>query len=232
MLTSTVEVADRVWVVPVVPGVNVVVVKDDDGVTLIDTAFAGATGRLIGGLRRLGVGPGQLTRILLTHCHPDHAGTAQALRDQGAGPVLVGRPDLATVRGDAPQPESDRRTTVGRIFNALPAVPYPSVPDADAIDEATTGEVGGGCDVIATPGHTPGHVAYHLHRRGVIVGGDVVFNVFKLRPSPGFLCADVPRNRDSIERLAGVDHRTLVLAHGSPITDDPQGRLRTLLGKR
>lgn len=232
MRTSTVEVADRVWCVPVVPGVNVVVVKDDDGVTLVDTAVAASKGRLTSALRQLGVRPPQIARVLLTHCHPDHAGAARALRDQGAGPVYVGRPDLATVRGEAPQPERDDRTTMGRLLNALPAGGAPSVPDADAVEEADISSVGGGCEVVATPGHSPGHVAYHLTRRGVVIGGDVVFNVFKLRPSPRFFCSSIPRNHESIGTLADIDHRTLVLAHGDPITDDPPGRLRTLLAGR
>jgi glyoxylase-like metal-dependent hydrolase (beta-lactamase superfamily II) len=185
-------------------------------------------------LRRLGLHLPDVTSVLLTHGHPDHAGgLARLRRAGGAGQVRVGRDDLATVRGLAPQPDSDPSSRLGRLFNRLPPPPgfgpYDGVPDATGLEDGDELPLAGGVRVVATPGHSPGHVAFHLTAHDVVLGGDALFNLFKLRPAPGFLCADVPANHQAITTLADLDPATLALAHGSPVTDDVRGRLQQVL---
>lgn len=233
MSTGIIQVADRTWQIAVVPYVNVFAIRDDDGVTLVDTALKGRADALIDKLGRLAIRPSDVTRILLTHCHPDHAGGAATLIERGASrDVQVGRGDLDTVRGDAPQPARDTSTLGGRLFERIAGggAGVPPVASASAIEDGRELPVGGGCVAVATPGHTPGHTAFHLTSRGLLLGGDVVFNVFRLRPSPGFLCSDVAANRASVMRLAEREPSILALAHGDPVDRDPAGKLRQLAG--
>jgi glyoxylase-like metal-dependent hydrolase (beta-lactamase superfamily II) len=145
----------------------------------------------------------------------------------------VGAGDLATVRGQAPQPDSDPSSRAGRLFNRLPPPPafgpYAAVPDATALRDGDELPVAGGIRVVATPGHSPGHVAFHLTAHDVVIGGDALFNLFSLRPAPGFMCSDIPANRRAIATLADLAPGRLALAHGSPVTDDVRGRLRQVL---
>lgn len=217
------------------PGVNVWVLRGAEGVTLVDAGLAAP------GLERalgwLGLGLRDVVAVLLTHGHPDHAGgIARLRRAGGATSVRVGAGDLATVRGQAPQPRSDPSTLGGRVFDRLPPPPgfgpYPPVPDATALVDGDELDLAGGVRVVATPGHSPGHVALHLPAHDLVLGGDAVFNIFRLRPSPAFVCSDVPRNRRSIATLADLAPGTLALAHGSALDDDPAGRLRQLLADR
>lgn len=233
MSTGIVQVADRIWQIAVIPYVNVFAIRDDDGVTLVDTALRGRADALIDKLATLGIRPSDITRILLTHCHADHAGGAARLVERGASrDVLVGAADLPTVLGEAPQPPRDPSSLAGRLFERISGgdVGIPPVTTASAIEDGTELPIGGGCVAVASPGHTPGHTAFHLTSRGLLIGGDVVFNVFKLRPSPGFLCSDSGVNAASVLRLAEREPSTLVLAHGDPVDDDPAGRLRDLVG--
>lgn len=233
MSTGIVQVADRVWQVAVVPYVNVFAIRDDDGVTLVDTALGGRADAMIDKLGGLGIRPSDVIRILLTHCHPDHAGGAARLIERGASrDVRVGPADLDTVRGEAPQPPRDASTLAGRLFERISGgeVGITPVASASTIEDGDELPVGGGCVAVATPGHSPGHTAFHLTSRGLLIGGDVVFNVFKLRPSPGFLCSDIAVNRASVRRLAECEPSTLVLAHGDPVDHDPAGKLRDLVG--
>jgi glyoxylase-like metal-dependent hydrolase (beta-lactamase superfamily II) len=214
------------------PGVNVWVLDTDDGVVLVDTGLA--VRGLDRALRRLGRRLADVTTVLLTHGHPDHAGGIARLRGAGgAGEVRVGAGDLAIVRGQVPQPASDGSTRLGRVFNRLPPPPgfgpYPPVTDAVALADGDELPLAGGLRVVATPGHTPGHLAFHLTEHGVVIGGDVLFNLFSLRPSPAFLCAAVPANLASIGAIADLAPATLALAHGSPVTDDVAGRLQQVI---
>lgn len=233
MSTGIIQVADRTWQIAVVPYVNVFAIRDDDGVTLVDTALKGRADAMIDKLGRLGIRPSDITRILLTHCHPDHAGGAATLIERGASrDVRVGPADLDTVRGEAPLPPIDPSTRLGRIFGRLRNEDDAVAPvtTATAIEDGDELPIGGGCVAVATPGHTPGHTAFHLTSRGLLIGGDVVFNVFRLRPSPGFLCSDIAANRASVLRLAEREPSILALAHGDPVDRDPAGELRDLAG--
>ena len=79
---------------------------------------------------------------------------------------------------------------------------------------------------VHTPGHTDGHTSFHLPDSGVVLGGDTVFNVFRMTPSPGFLCSDAGRNLASILTLAELDPTTLLLSHGTPVRSDVRAKLR------
>lgn len=229
----TIELADGVWQLTPAPGINTWVIRDGDEVTLVDAAMKETVPRLVRQLRALGIRRGEVRRILLTHGHVDHLGGVAPLRRTGVdATVQAGEPDLPYVRTGTP-PESDESTRGGRAFNRLPW--WFSPPDPEGVDDATAFTdheplpIGGGLVPVPTPGHTPGHTAFHLPAHDLVLGGDVVFNVWKLIPSPAFICSSVPASRDSIATVADLAPRTLALAHGSPLTDDVAGRLHELL---
>lgn len=221
------ELADGVFQLSPLPYVNVTAVRGADGWTLVDAAVAVTGQRLVRQLGALGIRHGDVERILLTHGHVDHAGGATRVRDAfGAREVLVGAADLASVHegvnasGATPSP-------VERLPGPSPT--FPAVQDATSLGAEVRIDDDRTLVVVPTPGHTDGHVAYHLPDCDLVLGGDTVFNLFRMRPSPGFLCSDAPRNLDSIRAIASLAPRTLQLAHGSPVTGDVAGRLVQLV---
>jgi glyoxylase-like metal-dependent hydrolase (beta-lactamase superfamily II) len=59
--------------------VNAYLVREDDGLTLIDTMLGGSAGTIIAGAEVSGA---PIVRILLTHAHADHVGSLDALKER------------------------------------------------------------------------------------------------------------------------------------------------------
>lgn len=221
-----IEVADGVFQLAPLPYVNVVAVRGGNGWTVVDAALSVVAQRLVRALGRLGIRHGDVERVVLTHGHLDHAGGAERVRAAfGAREVLVGGADVADVRAGT---NASGQPGSALARSPLPDPGYPGVPTAQPLGGALALDDDRTLVPVATPGHTDGHTSFHLPDSGVVLGGDTIFNVFRLTPAPGFLCSDADRNLASILRLAELRPSTLLLAHGDPVTDDVTGRLRTV----
>jgi hydroxyacylglutathione hydrolase len=121
-----------------------------------------------------------LTHILTTHHHPDHV---------EANAVLKGEHDCTII---GPEAEADR---IPGIDNA--------VKDGDAF------EVGGHrVEVIATPGHTLGQIAYHFPDQKLLFAADALFAL-----GCGRIFEGTPRQmHESLQRLAALPEDTKVYA--------------------
>lgn len=106
-----------------------------------------------------------IERILLTHCHVDHAGAAAEVAAHYAVPIVgPQREDAFWIEGLARQ---------GQAYGITGARPF--TPDR-WLEDGDTVEVGNlGFDVRHCPGHTPGHVVYHHAPARRAFVGDVLF---------------------------------------------------------
>jgi glyoxylase-like metal-dependent hydrolase (beta-lactamase superfamily II) len=135
---------------------------------LVDTTLGGAAEGLITAATEAG---GQIKRIALTHGHLDHVGSLDALKDRLGSNVEIsmGELDARILAGE--------KVVEGKLPGSWPKVK--TAPD----NRLTGGETIGSLEVVPTPGHSPGHVAFRDTRDGTVIAGDVVTS-FGASPFP------------------------------------------------
>jgi glyoxylase-like metal-dependent hydrolase (beta-lactamase superfamily II) len=207
-------------------------VQDDGSVTLVDCGLKRAPARIVAGLAVIGKHPADVTRILLTHVHPDHAGGAAEMSRRTNAPVQVHPGDHEWAVSGRITGANDRSTRLGRLFARTgdariePFSPGPALADGDVLP------VSGGLRVVHTPGHSPGHVSLLLEDSGTLITGDAIFNFgFQrgARISPSFLCSDFAMTKQTAHRLGDLDYSLAAFTHGPEIRDGARERIRSIL---
>jgi glyoxylase-like metal-dependent hydrolase (beta-lactamase superfamily II) len=189
--------------------VNAYLVREDDGFTLVDTTTGGGADDLIAAARAAG---GEIRRIALTHGHGDHVGSVDELKRKLGVEVLMPELDARIHAGE--------KVVEGKVPGSWPKLE--TTPDV----RLGAGDRVGSLEVVAAPGHTPGHVAFLDTRDRALIAGDVftsygkvaVSNHFYLRfPLAAMATWDKAQDADSARRLRALDPAVLVVGHGPAV---------------
>ena len=204
--------------------VNAFLVREDDGFTLVDTTVGRGADGLLAAARNAG---GEIRRIALTHGHGDHVGSLDALCERlGAGVQVL-------------MPELDARIHAGEkvVDGKLPGQ-WPTITTKPDVRLAGGDRVGN-LEVVASPGHTPGHVAFLDTRDGTLIAGDVytsygrtaVTNHFYWRfPFAAMATWDKAVDLEAARTLRGLDPAILVVGHG-PVVRAPTAAMDRALAE-
>lgn len=198
--------------------VNAYLIDGDEGVTLVDTLLPKKEGAIAQALTGIGRSISDVSAIVLTHSHADHAGSAAAVKEASGAAVYASVGDAAAVRGEEktpPPPMADRFPFLKPIIRLLPA-PAPVAVEHE-IGEGIGGQLPEDLKVIDTPGHTPGHVSYLLEREGglLFVGDAAVARKGEIKR--GYMNRAEPRFDASLRHLAEFDFGRAVFGHAAPM---------------
>ena len=182
-------------------------------------------GRYLDSLKQTGVSPGDVDTVLFTHMHVDHVGWATT-----AGSLTF--PNARYVAGEAEWAHWQKpdESGVGPNLEAL-------APLESRIEQAADGDaVAPGINVLATPGHTPGHLSLVVSSgddRAIILG-DVINCPVQIAEPEWSVLFDVDpglarRTRDSL--LAELEGSATIVS-GSHFTGSVFGRVLPGQGKR
>lgn len=187
-------------------------------------------------------GPGSPpAAILLTHCHPDHDGSALRLARTWDCPVYMHPAELPIATGEFAAMVATAgpldRWVILPLMRAMGRRRREAVLAQGSLHQvARTFEPGSGVpglpgwECIPTPGHTPGHVSYFRPEDRVLIAGDALVTVKinsltgLLLPRPGlseppwYTTWNRRAARQSIGRLARLKPAVLGGGHGTPMT--------------
>jgi glyoxylase-like metal-dependent hydrolase (beta-lactamase superfamily II) len=193
-----------------------------DELTLIDTGFAGSRARIERGLARLGHSLADLHRVIVTHGHPDHAGSVAEIESPGVE-VCMHPADFA--RLELRFREALRRPSRGRLLASVTRPPTRIRPlrDGDVLPLL------GGLRVVHTPGHTPGSICLYAPRDRLLFTGDVLQRQRgRVVAASRIYSDDHAAARASIHRLAELDVATIVFSHYPPLVEGANEALAEL----
>lgn len=227
--------------------VHPVVIWDGYDVILVDAGFPGQLSHIRDQMNRAGIPFNRLSKIIITHSDMDHIGSLRSILDNSTQKieVLAHANEKPYIEGKLPPvrvaqmkanlkllPE-ERRPQLTGLYERLLATCRDFI--ADVTRTAEDGEIlpcCGGIRIVYTPGHTPGHISLYLTGLKTLIAGDLM-NVRdgRLVPAPDFTTPDKKRNLQSMQKLTGLDIRTVVCYHGGLFDQDAGKRIAELAGR-
>ncbi|MGG5171175.1 MBL fold metallo-hydrolase [Pseudarthrobacter sp. J1738] len=234
------EVRPSVWSIPV-PFPNnpmrytlcYALIGEDAGsgsVVVVDPGWASAEGweALTQGLAIAGVSTEAVSGIVVTHLHPDHLGLASRLRTASGAWVALGEQEVLPSgwAADADKhaiKDAERYRNWGVPADRLREVTFGAAdwaqmarmqePQLRLIDGAYVPAAGLRLRVIATPGHTPGHICLFDEKNNLLLTGDHILpritpHISLEMHSPINPVADYLSSLDVLENLQRQDANT------------------------
>lgn len=224
--------------------VSVYLIQGNDGWTLVDTGFdypetyeVWERGAAAGGcdLTR------DVSRIVVTHFHPDHLGGARWLQQRSGAPVYMLEEEISHSKklwggghNTAPFVEHlvlhgmDRRSAVSAADKMRAELPLPKqMLPLYAGEKLDLG--GSTARIIHAPGHADNQLMLHDERRKILYAADHI--LLEITPNIGLWPESRPhplaRYLESLETLRGLEADLMLPAHG-PVFHDLDGRIEEL----
>lgn len=209
--------------------VNVFLV-DDDGLTLIDTGMKGSADKIFSAIKKGGKDPKNIKRIILTHAHPDHSGSAAEISKRMNIPVWIHALDADLVDKGIGVREPVQLSPgiinwlIYNLFIKRSDSNIEPVTINKKLSDRENLPVAGGIEVIHTPGHCAGHVALLIKEEGVLIAADLCANLF------GLALSTIYENKDlgikSIGKASELMFDKALFGHGNPIEKNASQKLK------
>lgn len=215
--------------------VNAHLLTVPEGLLLIDTGSAGDTAKITAALAKIGHGPADLTHIIVTHCHADHAGGLAALQQQTSAQTIMYWLDGEMVEnGVAKRPLQPIPGLLNKLLYRTFIAPAPNTIAPARIDHKVKDNevlpLGGGLRVIHVPGHSAGQMALLWEEEQVLFAADAVMNQPWLGYSLGY--EDFALGQKSAARLADLDFALACFGHGKPLRHRARARFQEKFNQR
>ncbi|HYE10854.1 MAG TPA: MBL fold metallo-hydrolase [Patescibacteria group bacterium] len=206
--------------------INPVLLIGNNEVVLVDCGYPNFLALLETEMKSKGIDPNSLTKVLITHHDDDHMGALSEIKEKYPNiKVVTSEIESEYISG---KKKSLRLLQAEEILKSLPEEQKQfgiefceslrkvkpvnvdiTVKDQDCFNWA------GGCQVIATPGHMPGHISLYLSETNSIITGDaaVIENGKLVIANPQFTL-DFDIAEDSLEKIISMNADNYYCYHG------------------
>lgn len=206
--------------------VNVYLIADDTGVTVVDAGIPGQWDELEPELASMGRSLGDVRAVLLTHGDTDHIGFAERIRRDHGVPILVHDLDAPRARGEVKKDIKWGKVKVRPLMKFLWYSGRRGGMSITPVSEVGTFVDGEVLDlpcrpvVVQVPGHTPGSVAFHVPSVDALFVGDAMTTGHVLTgavgPQPAPFTLDPEQALESMARLENLGTTWVLPGHGPP----------------
>lgn len=208
-----------------------------DGLILIDTLYNNDAHLILEELQSIGKTAEDIKHIVMTHGHRGHLGGLDVIKRLSNAPIYGHPWEADIISGDR------KRQTVD-VFVTDPIQSWPII----FIGELTSrfnkhvgrpvdvlvneGDQIGPLQVLHTPGHTPGHLAFYWPERRMLFTGDAFVTWPRYCPGWPNAMLNVPQSWETLDRLATLDVDIICPGHGDSITSNGSAILQELAASR
>jgi glyoxylase-like metal-dependent hydrolase (beta-lactamase superfamily II) len=201
---------------------NSYIVEQPDGkLTLVDCGFQPGGEKILAELTAMGRKPGDVTTIVLTHAHVDHARGAQKMNTVTGAKLASHEAEVGYVTQTSKFPRAKGAMGVISLIMGL----FVRVAPADVDVKLKEGDKVGRLAVVHSPGHTPGSLVLVDEQTKTVLTGDTVVSGKNglMGPNKAFTM-DMPEAMRSVAKISGLTFETVLPGHGDPFTsaDAPQ----------
>lgn len=206
------QFGENLWQLTRMGAFNSYLVREDDGLTVIDTNLSGSAGDI---LQAAAAQDLPIKRVTLTHAHGDHVGSLDEV-------------SAALPEAEVAFTERTARFLQGEL-ELLPQEPQAELRGS-FVERATQptrilvpGQRLGSLRIVAAPGHTPDHVAFLDERDGTLIAGDAfqtqagiaVAGMMRwLFPFPALATWHLPTALETAMALRDLQPARLAVGHG------------------
>lgn len=217
-----------------------VILKDEEEMILIDCGYPGFFPLIKDCAEKKGMDLSKLTKIIITHHDYDHMGAlAEFKRQYPKVKIMASLEDEKYISG---KEKSLRLKQAEAIYDGLPEEEKEGASRFNKMLEAIENvEVDiclkdkdffpwcGGAEIIATPGHMPGHISIYLKESKTLISGDaVVVEGENLAIANPQYTLDLEAARASIKKLLTYDIDKIICYHGGIFTKDIESELEKI----
>jgi glyoxylase-like metal-dependent hydrolase (beta-lactamase superfamily II) len=208
--------------------VNAHLLREHDGLTLIDTTMAQGAKRILAAAEELDA---PIRRILLTHAHGDHIGAVDRLKAAlPEAEVIISARDARLMAKDMSLDPDEPQHKLRGDYRGAETRPTRTIKAGERI---------GSLLAVASPGHTPGHLAFLDEREGTLFCGDTYSTLGGIetsaRRNPRFPLVIMgtwnrPMVLESARALRALEPARLAPGHGK-IVEDPAAAMDAAIAR-